>query len=82
VLKRAYGYKKLEVVQTLKHLLNSRELVFENAGCARIALTAFEKGNADFSDYFIGLINQQNGCTHTLTLDRQAAESTQFELAE
>jgi predicted nucleic-acid-binding protein len=82
VLKRAYSYEKDKVIQTLKRLLDSRELVFENAGCARLALAAFEKGNADFSDYLIGFINRNNGCSFTLTLDRKAAGSLQFKLAE
>jgi predicted nucleic-acid-binding protein len=82
VLRRAYGYKKEDVIRTLRQLFDSRELVFENVACARMALAAYEKGQADFSDYFIGMINHQNGCDCTLTLDRHAGESPHFKLAE
>jgi predicted nucleic-acid-binding protein len=82
VLRRAYGYQKEDVIRTLRQLLDSRELVFENAACARMALTAYEKGRADFSDYFIGAINRHNGCDRTFTFDRRAGESPSFKLAE
>ena len=82
VLKRSYGYRKTLVVETLKKLLDCRELLFENADCARLAVEAFAEGNADFSDYLIGFINRENGCDYTMTLDRNASSGVNFRQAK
>jgi predicted nucleic-acid-binding protein len=39
-----------------------------------------KEGNADFSDYLIGKINQQTGCTETASFDAKLRDTEGFRL--
>lgn len=80
VLRRAYGYEKDQVVEVLRHLFSSADLVIDRIDDAWRALREYEKGAADFSDYYIGQTNQTLHADTTYTLDRRAAESSRFTL--
>lgn len=73
VLGGAYGYEKKLVVQVLKHILASRELIVENEDIARSALAAFLRGGAGFADYVIVFSNRSAGCEATYSFDRKLA---------
>jgi predicted nucleic-acid-binding protein len=45
-------------------------------------LQHFKHGSADFSDYLIGAIAQQSGCTQTVTFDKKLRGERGFELLE
>jgi len=81
VLDRGYNYEKPIIVQILKTLLASEELLLEYSEYAWQAFNQFEEGTADFADYFLGLIQKHLGAEFTWTFDRQAAaNSTAFKL--
>jgi len=78
VLDRAYGYPRAQIASVLRGLLTAAELAIERSPIAWEALRSYEKGNADFADCVIGAINRNEGCVHTVTLDRKAANLTDF----
>ncbi len=80
VLKRAYKYDKEIAIDVLQQLLITREFMIENAGYVGQALHAFERSDADFSDLLIGINNSKQGCEYTITFDRKAAQSAEFQL--
>ena len=82
VLKRAYGFEKAVIVRVIRQILDTTELTVEHADSARQAVSDFEKGNADFSDYWIGLSNQFVGCDYTVTFDSKAASHPSFRLCK
>jgi predicted nucleic-acid-binding protein len=78
VLKRAYGYDKKVILQVIRQILGTKEFMVENAECARQAFQDYQNGEADFSDYLIGLSNRFHGCDYTVTFDRKAAPHPAF----
>lgn len=80
VLKRAYGYDKTTILAVMKQILQTAELHIENADLVWKALSEFESGNADFSDYLISSINRNNDCSYTVTFDKKAASLSQNKL--
>ncbi len=80
VLRRAYGYDKDIIINILKQILMTRELTVENSDCAWQALSEFQKGDADFTDYFLGSTNKASGCEVTVTFDKKASLSPNFKL--
>jgi predicted nucleic-acid-binding protein len=69
VLRRAYGYSKLQVVEVLSQILVTAELAIENQEVAFQALDAYRDGPADFSDYLLALGNRAAGCRTTYSFD-------------
>jgi len=49
---------------------------------AKKALFSYEKGNADFSDYFVATINLKNEAQCTVTFDKLAVQSPGFVLLD
>jgi predicted nucleic-acid-binding protein len=78
VLKKAYGFEKDVIIQVIQQILDTAELTVEHAESARRAVSDYEKGDADFSDYWIGLSNQFHGCDYTVTFDLRAASHPAF----
>ena len=79
-LVRHYKRQKHEIVEVVERLLEQEELVLENRSAIMIALRSFEHGKADFSDYFIGALNDEAGAVPTFTFDRKAASNPSFSL--
>ncbi len=82
VLSRAYKYDKSSIARILNKLLTTIEFKIENALVAWRALQAYEKGNADYSDYLIGYICTENKTETVYTLDKKASTSPNFTLLE
>lgn len=80
VLSSGYNYGKKEILALLNQLLLVTALQFENREAVRRAVTNYEHGSADFSDYLIAALNTNNGCERTITFDKKAAKSPDFEL--
>lgn len=78
VLKGTYRYSKDQIIQLVQNLLLAEEICFENHKPSLIALEAFKNGNADFSDYLIANIAQNNGCTEVVTFDKKAGTYNLF----
>jgi len=80
VLRIAYGYNKPMVIRVIEKLLQSSEIIIENSSYIRLSLELYQEGDADFSDYLIGLSNLSSGCDFTITFDRKAAVNKSYRL--
>ena len=80
LLARGYRYAKTDIVEILRLLLSTKQLLVEDELQAWLALRDYQQGNADFSDYLIAYRNRQQGCTHTATFDKKAAKHPFFEV--
>lgn len=73
VLKRLYGITPAEIVETVRDLLDARQLVIENRSAVTRTLTRTKSG--DIADGLIAEIAHQAGCTRIVTFDRKAMRS-------
>jgi len=80
VLESAYGYKREQVAETLKLILETRHFCIGEPESAWSALEAYRSGTTDFSDLLLGETNQLHGCETTITLDKKASETDIFQL--
>ncbi len=80
VLESAYGYKREQVAETLKLILEIRHFCIGEQESAWSALKAYCSGSADFSDLLLGETNKLYGCETTITLDKKASETDTFQL--
>jgi predicted nucleic-acid-binding protein len=80
VLESAYRYKREQVAETLKLILETRQFSVEKPESARAALKTYRIGKADFSDALLGETNKSYGCETTITFDKKASETDTFQL--
>jgi len=80
VLKRAYKYDKSTIISVLRNIISSVELHVLDRNPAWYALSDYQVGSADFSDYFLSRINKENKVLTTVTFDRTAAKHPDFKL--
>jgi len=71
VLGRAYGYDRAQITAALRGVLGTPPFVVSRRTEVLAALTAYEHGRADFSDYLILELARAEGCTKLLTFDRR-----------
>jgi len=64
-----YRFQKAEVIDVLEAMLHSTAFDFESRSTLDQALQQYKQGKADFSDYLIGAISRQAGCTETVSFD-------------
>jgi len=72
VLKAAYGATRAELSNVLEQILRTRQFEIARREVVFSALEDFKSGSADFSDCLLGRLNQEAGCTETVTFDRKA----------
>jgi len=80
VLRSAYQLPREELITTLEKILRANRFDFEHKAAAWGAFQQFQQGKADFSDYLLGKINQQAGCTETATFDAKLRDTEGFRL--
>lgn len=74
VLSRAYKRPRAEIARTVSGLLESAEIVVENAPAAYRALAAYQKAAfVEFADALIAVAAASAGADETLTFDKSAA---------
>ena len=78
VLSRGYRYGKPIVTKVLRKIMAASELMVEEPQMVWAALSDYEEGKADFSDYLIGRRNQAEGCDSTFSFDRKTQKHTLF----
>jgi predicted nucleic-acid-binding protein len=76
---KPYNFTKQEISNTLEIMLQCAVFEWENRSVIYQALQRFKQGNADFSDYLIGAVTQQFGCTITATFDRKLRSEKGFD---
>jgi len=74
VLTGCYDATKNEICEVLETLLRTKEIVVAQADIVWKALRVFRDGKADFADCLIERSAIDAGCSHTATLDRDAAK--------
>ncbi len=79
VLRAQYGFSSDVVVETLRRLISSPNLTFEQSAAVERALD-FEYG--DLADNILHETAQVSGCTKTVTFDRKFARLEGVELLQ
>ena len=79
VLETAYGYPRATVAFALEKILRTTQFLVEDHQSAWLSLREYQAGG-DFADVFIGAVNRELGCSHTVTFDRKAARRSTFTL--
>jgi predicted nucleic-acid-binding protein len=80
VLEDAYGYRRGDLQMVLDRILRTAQFRFDHKDQLWLALHDYRAGPADFSDYLIGRLGTQTGCTETLTFDTSLKNSAHFRL--
>ncbi len=78
LLSQRYKYKKEQLADLLRNLLQLEDLTIEAADDVYRAMKYFETGKLQLADCLIAVRNQQAGCTTTHTFDKTAAKSPGF----
>jgi len=79
VLSRAYGRDATQLTRVFSGLLDSEQIVVQDADVARLALRSASAG-ADFADAIIAHAAAAAGCSTTVTFDRRAADRLGMQL--
>ncbi|MDJ0615480.1 MAG: type II toxin-antitoxin system VapC family toxin [Calothrix sp. MO_192.B10] len=79
---KPYQFSKEEISNTIELMLQCPVFELENRSVVYQALQRFKQGRADFSDYLIGAVAQQSGCSSTATFDRKLRSEKGFDLWE
>ncbi|MEL6439921.1 MAG: type II toxin-antitoxin system VapC family toxin [Cyanobacteria bacterium J06621_8] len=79
---KSYKYSPAEIIKAFELMLQSPKFEFENRSTTYQAIAMTKKGTADFADYLIGTVNYENGCIHTVTLDRKLKTAKRYELLD
>ena len=80
VLSSVYEVPKGAIVETLRRLLDADEFAFLDRAAVTGALSGYESGSADFSDYLIGASAARAGAATTYTFDRALRRAEGFSL--
>ena len=80
VLRSYGGCDKATVIQTLQHLLESRDAEIEQEESLEQALYYYKNSKADFADCLMVSRYQRSGCTAMLTFDDKASKLPGCEL--
>ena len=74
VLKRLYGASPAELRETVRDLLDSRQLVVERRAVVAAALARLGGGPGDIADALIAEGDSEAGCERTVTFDKSAVK--------
>jgi predicted nucleic-acid-binding protein len=80
VMEDAYHYSRHDVETVLDRSLRTAQFRFDHKDQLWLALHDYRAGPADFSDYLIGRLGMQAGCTETLTFDTSLNNRRHFRL--
>jgi predicted nucleic-acid-binding protein len=81
VLRRAYSADRESATSVLQGLLESKEILVEQADAVRRAVRRAREGG-DFADALITELGIDAGCEHTVTFDHRAAKTAGMRLLE
>jgi predicted nucleic-acid-binding protein len=79
VLESGYSFAKTEIATTIHALLRSRQLRFQHPDEMTRALSSYEGGRGDFSDYVIREVSRTDGATLVATFDKRLWAEVGFE---
>lgn len=72
VLQRSYEQSKDQIIRVITGILESRQLLVENAEVAYLGLKRYSSGKAGFSDAVIAILSESTGCKMIMTFDKKA----------
>jgi predicted nucleic-acid-binding protein len=78
VLMYSHGYGRAEIAGIIRRLLDSEEIMLEDADAVSEALRVFSSRGVEFADALIGAVNLSRGCKATATFDRKAGKLDGF----
>jgi predicted nucleic-acid-binding protein len=78
VLSAAYKLSKELIADAIEKLLLTEQLEIEESDLVWTALEDYRNNNVDFSDCLIGKKNEAQGCSRTVTFDRNLAKLKTF----
>lgn len=79
VLESGYDFSKTDIATTLHALLRARQLHFQSPDDVKRALSSYEAGRGDFSDYVIREVSRAEGATAIATFDKRLWAEPGFE---
>lgn len=80
VLERSYGLSGSRLAAVIERMLRIVSLVVEADQAVFSAIVALRESRMSFAGALIGALHAKAGCTATITFDRQATQSADFEL--
>ncbi len=75
VSESCYDATKAEVIDLLRRLLGTKQLIVQYSEIVWQALRLYQSGQADFADYLVERIAHSEGCKTTVTFDKAAAKA-------
>lgn len=82
VLTSVYKYSRQKFLKIANQLFETEKFAFSNPILVKKACKIYSESKADFSDCYLGVINDNAGCKTTYTFDVKAAELSGFTLLE
>jgi predicted nucleic-acid-binding protein len=80
VLESAYGFGKSEIVRVLDLMMRTAQFEIAEKETVWQALDEYHLGKGDFSDYYLGIANEDDGAEVTLTFDKGLKGSKYFKV--
>jgi predicted nucleic-acid-binding protein len=80
VLESAYGFGKTEIVHVLDLMMRTAQFEIAQKEIVWQALDEYNLGKGDFSDYYLGIANEDDGAEVTLTFDKGLKGSKFFKV--
>jgi len=80
VLESAYGFGKAEIVRVLDLMMRTAQFEISEKETLWQALDEYHRGKGDFSDYYLGIANEDDGAEITLTFDKGLKGSRCFKV--
>ena len=78
VLRSGYDHSREQIGEVLQALIDTPEIVVEDADLARRALKDYMEGRGGFADAFMAHRNERSTCDVTLTFDKRLARNRLF----
>jgi predicted nucleic-acid-binding protein len=75
VLRRIYCFSNAQIMTAVSGLLQAEDIEFEDRAFVGTLMGEGSLLRFDIADHIIAHIAVKNGCTHTVTFDRNAAKS-------
>lgn len=70
VLESAYGFARPNILSVLERILRTAQFEIAQKDILWAALEDYRRGKADFSDHYLGRMNERHGASVTLTFDK------------
>lgn len=80
VLRRYYKVNRQDILRLVRDILQTDDLAVQSSGTVWQALQDCEAGLGDFPDCLLAHVNNENGCSKTVTFDVSASRGSGMDL--